>query len=187
MDFAKTATAAIADPMKFWQQNVEAADSHEALRYSFVVSFFVFAGFLFHYTITGQIWNYYPFEHTTLTVGRAIPCAIVQWMLYATFPAVNTFLMDATIFRKSTLAESKQRLIVVAYALTPLCISWLFVGVPFLHKPTVVLGLAIFAYSLFFGYRILLGYTLLRSAILTGATYVLYEIFRQIVTYLIGF
>jgi hypothetical protein len=187
MTFPQTVAASIGDPIKFWQQNLYNSDPYEALRYSFIVSFFVFAGFLFHYTITGQIWNYYPFEHTTLTVGRAIPCALVQWMFYAIFPSVNTFLMDATFLRKSASTDSKQRLIVAAYALTPLCLSWLFVGVPFLHKPTIVLGLAIFAYSLFYGYRKFLGYTILRSAMLTAVTYVIYEAFRQVIVYIIGF
>ena len=187
MNFPLTVSAAIADPIKFWEQNLKNEDSFEALRYAFTVSFFVFAGFLFHYTITGKIWNYYPFEHTTLTVGRSIPLAIVQWMFYATFPAASTFIMDATFFRKSSSAESKQRMIVSAYALTPLCVAWLFVGVPFLHKPTIVLGLAIFAYSLFYGYRTILGYTILRSLVLTGATYVLYEVFRNVIVYVIGF
>ncbi len=85
MNFPLTVSAAIADPIKFWEQNLKNEDSFEALRYAFTVSFFVFAGFLFHYTITGKIWNYYPFEHTTLTVGRSIPLAIVQWMFYASF------------------------------------------------------------------------------------------------------
>ncbi len=78
-------------------------------------------------------------------------------------------------------------MIVAAYALTPLCVAWLFVGVPFLHKPTIVLGLAIFAYSLFYGYRTILGYTISVRWSCTGATYVLYEVFRSVIVYVIGF
>jgi hypothetical protein len=187
MNFPQTVSAAIADPAKFWQQRLQHEDLYEVLRYSFTLPLFVFAGFLFHYTITGQIWNYYPFEHTTLTVGRSIPLAIVQWMYHAAFPAGCTFLLDATFLRKSSLTESKQRMILTAYSLTPVCLAWLFVGVPFLHKPTIVLGLAIFAFSLFYGYRTVLQYTILRSLIFTSATFAIYEIFRNVVVYVIGF
>ncbi len=185
--FSETVRAAIVDPEIFWRKKTEFADALEVLRYSFAISFFVFAGFLFNYTITGQIWNLWPFEHTTLTVGRAIPCAILQWVLYATFPISSTFFVDAVISRKSSHQESKQRLIITAYALTPLCLSLLFVGAPFLNKAFVTLGIATFLYSLFYGYRIILNQTILRSFFMTAATYVFYEILRNVFVYVIGF
>jgi hypothetical protein len=187
MNFSENVRAAIADPEIFWRKKAEFADTLEVLRYSFAISFFVFAGFLFNYTITGQIWKLWPFEHTTLTVGRAIPCAILQWVLYATFPINSTFFIDAVISRKSSHQESKQRLIITAYALTPLCLSLLFVGIPFLQKAFVTIGIATFLYSLFYGYRIILNQTILRSFFMTAATYVFYEILRNVFVYVIGF
>jgi hypothetical protein len=185
--FSEIATAATVDPEVFWRKKAEFEDTFVVLRYSFAVSFFVFAGFLFNYTIVGQIWNLWPFEHTTLTVGRAIPCAILQWVLYATFPLTSTFFIDAVVSRKSSHQESKQRLIITAYALTPLCLSLLFVGIPFLDKALVVLGIAMFLYSLFYGYRIVLNQTILRSFFMTMATYAFYEILRNVFVYVIGF
>jgi hypothetical protein len=187
MNFSENVKAAIVDPEIFWRQKTEFADTLEVLRYSFAISFFVFPGFLFNYTITGQIWKLWPFEHTTLTVGRAIPCAILQWVLYATFPLTSTFFIDAVVFRKLSHQESKQRLIITAYALTPLCLSLLFVGIPFLHKALVVLGIATFLYSLFYGYRIVLNQTILRSFFMTVITYAFYEILRNVFVYVIGF
>lgn len=185
--FSKNVRAAIVDPEIFWRTKTEFAETLEVLRYSFAISFFVFAGFLFNYTITGQIWNLWPFEHTTLTIGRAIPCAILQWILYATFPLISTFFIDVTISRKSSQQESRQRLIITAYALTPLCLSLLFIGAPFLNKAFVTLGIAVFLYSLFYGYRIILNQTILRSFFMTVATYVFYEILRNVFVYVIGF
>src|SRR5262245_56445347 len=111
MTFSQNVKAAIVDPEVFWRDKAEFADALEVMRYSFAISFFVFAGFLFNYTVTGQIWNLWPFEHTVLTIGRAIPCAVLQWILYATFPLSNTFFIDAFVFRKWPHQESKQRLI----------------------------------------------------------------------------
>ena len=187
MTFSENVRAAIVDPEIFWRTKSEFADTLEVLRYSSAISFFVFAGFLFNYTITGQIWNLWPFEHTTLTVGRAIPCAILQWVLYATLPLTSTLFIDATISRKSSHQESRQRLIITAYALTPLCLSLLFIGAPFLNKALVTLGIAVFLYSLFYGYRIILNQTILRSFFMTVATYVFYEILRNVFVYVIGF
>ncbi len=187
MNFSEIVSTAIVDPEAFWRSKAEFAEPLEILRYSFCISFFVFAGFLFNYTITGQIWNLWPFKHTTLTVGRAIPCAILQWVLYATFPVTSTFFIDAVVSRKSTLQESKQRMIITAYAITPLCVSLLFVGIPFLHRAVVVLGIATFVYSLFFGYRIVLGQTILRSAFMASVTYIFYEALRNVFVYVIGF
>ena len=169
MTFSENVKAAIVDPEIFWRKKAEFGETLEVLRYSFAISFFVFAGFLFNYTITGQIWNLWPFEHTTLTVGRAIPCAIMQWVLYATLPLTSTFFIDATISRKSSRQESKQRLIITAYALTPLCLSLLFIGAPFLNRALVTLGIAVFLYSLFYGYRIILNQTILRSLFMRPA------------------
>jgi hypothetical protein len=114
-------------------------------------------------------------------------CAILQWVLYATFPISSTFFIDTVVSRKSSHQESKQRLIITAYALTPLCVSLLFVGIPFLHKALVTIGIATFLYSLFYGYRIILNQTILRSFFMTAATYVFYETLRNVFVYVIGF
>jgi hypothetical protein len=181
------AASVLSSPENFWRKMDAAIETDEILRYSFFIGFFGFAGYLFHYTITGQIWNIWPFVHTTLTVGRAIPCAILQWIFLATFPVINTLILETFIFRKTSRELSRSTLTITVYAMTPICFAAFVTGIPFLHKAGIVIGLAAFAYILFFGFRIFMKLTIWQSLIRTGISYVLLEVFRQIFVYVIGF
>lgn len=183
--FASTALRVLSEQENFWK-DLTPADLRDLLLYSLFMGFFPFAGYLFSYTIRGTIWNYWPFIQTTLDVGSALVFAGLQWILFATFPVLSALILDLTTSRFKTRVEFYNCVLLVAYALTPLCLSALFVGIPYVDRVTSTLGFATFLYLLYYGFRYLFGFTILRSAFATVILFVLFALIRELFVFAIG-
>jgi|GEM_PF-3195856 len=170
---------------EFWKEPA-ASDFPNLLRYSLFLGFFPFAGYLFLYTIHGTIWNYWPFVRTTLDVGSGLVFAGLQWILFSTFPALCALILEILTARSKRPMDLDRSMMLIAYSLTPLCLSALFVGVPYLDRVLSTMGFATFLYLLFYGFRLSLGYTLVRSAVSTLLVFVLFAFIRELFVFAIG-
>lgn len=171
---------------RFWDDPGIVAETHELLRFSFFLGLFPFAGYSFYYTVLGRVWNNWPFVNTTLPVLRGLMCAGLQWVFFATFPTISTLILDF-LFHKSRPADPRRLTVVCTYAMVPMHLAALFVGVLFLNSSMTLLGFSAFVYLLFFGYRRYLNLGIASSVFLTLLVLVLFALIRQMFVFVIGF
>lgn len=169
----------------FWDRADLTADAHDLLRFSFSLGIFPFAGFLFYYTVTGHVWNEWPFVNTTLPVVRGLMCACLQWIFFAMFPTISTLILE--FVSRGRIGDPRPLTVVCAYAIVPVYVASLFVGVLFLNQSIITLGFSAFVYLLFFGYRKFLHLNLLKSVTLTALVVILFILIRQMIVFVIGF
>jgi hypothetical protein len=169
-----------------WRQSWP-IDFSDLLRYSFFLGLFPFAGYLCSYTLRGTIWSYWPFIRTTVDPGSAFVYSSLQWILFATFPLLCVLLMEAATRRSAEPLDFVNCVRIVTYSMTPLCLSTLFVGVPFFDRIFTTLGFATFLYLLYYGFRIALNYTIARSLSLTAFVFVLFAFIRELFIFAIGY
>ena len=77
--------------------------------------------------------------------------------------------------------------VLVTYSFTPLCLSALFVGVPYFDRITTTIGFATFLYLLYYGFRTLLHLTIVRSTLYALLVLVLFIFFRELFIFAIGY
>ena len=171
----------------FWDRQDFPTDTHELLRYSFFLGLFPFAGFFFSYTVTGRVWNDWPFINSTLPVLRGLMCAGAQWVFFATFPIISTLLLELLYSRRPSPPDAKKLTVVCTYSMVPMHLAALFVGVLFVHRTTTLFGFSIFLYLLYFGYRRYMNLNSRRSAIMTFLVFVLFGLIRYMFVFVIGF
>ena len=171
----------------FWKAPDAPASFHEMLRFSALLSVLPLSGYLFSYTVIGQIWSVWPWIQTTLPVTRGLMCAGLQWMFFATFPLVSTLLLDPFVSRSASGVDFNARVLIATYSMTPLYVAGLFVGVPFVGRIAVTLCFSTFLYLLYFGYRIYAAQGVLRSGIVAMAVAILFALIRQMFVFVIGF
>lgn len=157
------------------------------LRYSFFLGFFPFAGYLVNYTIRGTIWNVWPFVQTTVDVASGLVFAGLQWIFFGIFPVVASLIVEAIHARLKRPIEFEDCVMVTTYSITPLCLSMLFVGVPYFDRILTTLGFASFLFLLYHGFRMTLGFTILRSVSITFLVFVLFALIRQMFVFAIGY
>jgi hypothetical protein len=170
----------------FWEDATQ-TELPDLLRYSFFLGLFPFAGYLLAYTIRGTIWSYWPFIQTTLDSGSGLIFSALQWILFATFPLLCALLLEMATRRSKVPLDLQNCLRVVAYSMTPLCVSALFIGLPFFDRIFGGLGFATFLYLLYYGFRISLRYTISRSGIITLCVLILFAIIRELFVFAIGY
>ena len=170
----------------FWKLSLN-PDFRELLRYSFFLGFFPFAGYLFSYAIRGTIWNFWPFVQTTLDVGSSLVFAALQWILFAIFPAVAALILEIVTSRSRRKLEFHPVILLITYSFTPLCLSALFIGVPYLDRLLSTIGFATFLYLLYYGFRTFLQFTIGRSFVSTGLVVILFVLFRELFVFAIGY
>jgi len=151
------------------------------------MGFFTFAGYLFSYALVGKIWNWIPFIQSTLSTVRALFCAGLQWIFFATFPILSSFILESVFPRLRSASTFISCVVVATYSMTPLFFNALFVSVPFFGRILTVLSMATFVYLLYYGYRIYAKQDVWRSAIFTAALVGLFAIIRQMFVFVIGF
>jgi Yip1 domain len=169
----------------FWKEPAS-SDLQDLLRYSFFLGFFPFAGYLFFYTITGTIWSFWPFIQTTQDVGSGLVFAVLQWILFATFPAICALILETLSARSKSPISLNSCIMVMAYSFTPLCLCTLFVGIPYVDRIMTIMGFATFLYLLYYGFRLSFGYTIARSMFSTLLVLVLFAFLRQMFVFAIG-
>ena len=172
---------------KFWNTVDIPGQPMDLVRFSLFLGLLPFSGYLFSYTITGKVWSVWPFVQSTLSVTRGLMCAGLHWIFFATFPLLSSLLLESLIDRQKPSPNSSAYLLICTYAMVPLFIAALFVGVPFMGRVSAVLGFAAFLYFLYYGYRIYLKQSLVRSAVLTFASGFLFALIRQMFVFVIGF
>jgi hypothetical protein len=180
------ALAVLSQQENFWRQPAD-SELPDLLRYSLFLGFFPFAGYLCLYTIRGTIWNYWPFVQTTLDVGSGLVFAALQWILFAIFPVLCAQLLEIGTSRSTVRLDINTSTRLIAYSLTPVCLATLFIGVPYFDRIVVTIGLITFLYLQYYAFRISLGFTILRSAILTLCVLVLFTFIRELFVFAIGF
>ena len=171
----------------FWEHVDAPTSIQELLRYSALLGLLPFAGFLMYYTLFGHIWNWWPFVRTDLPVLRGFMCAGLQWVFFLTFPLLSALLLDVFLPTHHSGPEFHARILITTYAMTPLFIGSLFVGVPFMNQGVVVLAFSTFVYLNYYGYRIYSKKGIIRSAIVTLLTTLLFTLIRQMFVFVIGF
>lgn len=170
----------------FWENPDVSTAPLDLIRYSTMMGFMAFSGYLVSYAAVGHIWNYWPFIRTTLPILRAIFCAGLQWIFFAVFPILSSIVLDFVLVRKRPSNQMNSWLFVCTYSLTPLYIAALFVGIPFIGRLFAVLSLATFAYMLYFGFRTYCRHSFVRSIVITCVVFVLFAFIRQMFVYVIG-
>jgi hypothetical protein len=170
----------------FWRSADLEQNPHELLKFSAFLGLFPFAGYLFSYTIVGKIWSSWPFIQTTLTVPPALIYSVMQWILFVTFPFLSSVILEL-LFSRWLRYDWNSNLVITTYSLAPLNLALLFAGVPFVERVMTVLGLATFLYLQYYGYRIYLEQSILRSAAWTLAVLTLFIFIRQMFVFVIGF
>jgi hypothetical protein len=183
---AATALRVLSQQEKFWN-DPGTADLHDLIRYSFFLGFFPFAGYLFFYTIRGTIWNYWPFIQTTLDVGSGVVFGALQWILFSIFPIVGALILEFLTSRSKDRLEFNNCALLVTYSFTPLCLSALFIGVPYIDRIATTFGFATFVYLLYYGFRYFLRFTIARSAFFSAFVLILFAFFRELFVFAIGF
>lgn len=171
----------------FWQTCQEPESLYELLRFSAFLGLFPFAGYMFHYTVIGKIWNYWPFMHSTLTIPYALICAGMQWVLFTTFPFVCAMILERVSHRFSPDFSWSRVWMVLTYSMTPLLLATLFIGIPFVERLAALFGFSTFAYLLFFGLRTALRQRMIASTLWTLVVLVLFAAYRQMFVTVIGF
>lgn len=171
---------------RFWNIPL-IADLHDLLRYSFFLGFFPFAGYLFSYTIRGTIWNYWPFVQTTLDVGSALVFASLQWILFGIFPVLGALVLEFLTSRLKQKFDFHNVALLITYSLTPLCLSALFMGVPYLDRVLTTFGFATFLYLLYYGFRNFLRFTIVRSLVSMLLVLLVFAFVRELFVFAIGY
>src|SRR3972149_11488086 len=138
----------------FWQDFNAPEEPYDLLRFSMLMGILPFSGYLLLYTITGKIWNMWPFIQSTLSVTQGLMCEGLQWIFFATFPILSALLLETILGRHRSFPESSSCTVVTTYTVTPLFMAALFVGGSFFGRILAVLAIATFLYLLYFGYRI---------------------------------
>lgn len=185
--YSSISTHVLSGAEAFWDKPDIPTDTHEMLRFSFFMGLFPFAGFLFHYTVTGRVWNDWPFVNSTLPVLRGLMCAGLQWVLYGIFPTISTILLELILSKRPTPPDPRDLTVVSTYSMVPMHISALFVGTVVLMRTSVVIGFSLFLYLLFFGYRRYLKLSVWRSVLMTFLLISLFGLIRQMFVFVIGF
>ena len=170
----------------FWKQPAH-AELAGLLRYAFFLGLFPFAGYLFSYTIRGTIWNYWPFIQTTLDPGSGLIYSGLQWILFASFPLLSGLILEIATARSAIPLDLANCVRIIVYSMTPLCLSTLFVGLPFFDRIFTTFGFATFVYLVYYGFRISMGYTMLRSGVITMTVLILFAVIRELFIFAIGY
>ena len=183
-EFASTGMSILEKQEEFWLARKEYS-VHRLLQYSLFLGFFPFAGYLVNYTIRGTIWNIWPFVHTTLDVGSGLVFAGMQWIFFSVFSLLASLFLDMIGMRWKV--QFEHSLGIITYAITPLSLSLLFVGVPYVDRILTTLGFAAFLFLLYYGFRLVLSFTILRSLGTTFGVFVLFALIRQMFVFAIGY
>jgi hypothetical protein len=183
--YAVTGMNVLTKSEHFWDDVKEPATTYELLRFSFLMGVLPFSGYLFSYTVVGKIWSTFPFIQSTLPVTRALMCAGLQWVFFATFPMLSSLLLDLVSGRR--MPDPHSCAFVSTYSMMPLFVAALFVSVPFVGRILAVLGFSTFLYLVYFGYRIHLKQSVLRSGLITFFLAALFALIRQMFVFVIGF
>jgi hypothetical protein len=184
--FVTTSMQVFQEQEDFWYGSFQ-SNVHGLIRYSFALGFFAFAGYLFSYTIRGTIWSVWPFIQTTLDVGSGLVFAGMQWILFGIFPVLSSLILQMLFARSKQPVDFEQFLTISTYSMTPLSVSTLFVGVPFLDRICTTLGFAAFLFLLYYGFRYALNFTIARSACITFLFVILFALIRQMFVFAIGY
>lgn len=182
LQYSQLETAVLQRPEQFWEKAEFPSTLEELMRFSSLMGFFAFAGYLFSYSLVGRIWNWWPFVQTTMPVTRALMCAGLQWVFFATFPLMSALILER-LFRNTRLNAI---VAVTAYSMTPLYVAALLVGIPFVGRMAAVLGSTTFLYLLYHGYRVYCGCRILRSFAMTATVFAVFAVIRQMFVYVIG-
>ena len=170
----------------FWSDDRQSSIP-DLIRYSFFLGFFPFAGYLVQYTLRGTIWNVWPFVQTTLDVGSGLMFAALQWIFFAMFPVLSSLFIELLFSRSKQTLLFEEILTICTYSITPLCLSLLFIGVPFFDRISTTLGFATFLFLLYYGCRSMMKFTILRSMVVTFLVFVVFALIRQIFVFAIGY
>ena len=170
----------------FWERFEAPSSPYNLLKFSILMGLLPFSGFFFHYAVLGKVWNFWPWVQSILPVLRALMCALLQWIFFATFPMLSAMLIEF-LFKWMRPPSLNSFTIVATYSLTPLCVTSLFVSVPFFNEILPVLSFSAFLYLLFSGYRLYLRQGVAKSAVFTLVTGALFASIRQIFVFVIGF
>ena len=171
----------------FWESMDAPQTPHDLLKFSAFLGLFPFSGYLFSYTIVGKIWSTWPFIQTTLTVPPALIYAGMQWILFFIFPALSALILEFFFARLRPAPHWNSAMVITTYSMVPLCLGVLFISVPFAGRVITVAALATFLYLHYYGYRIYLEQSILRSTAMTLAVTVLFVLIRQMFVFAIGF
>ena len=181
-----TISEVIRQQEKFWTLPSEYTLA-QLLRYSLLLGFFPFAGYLVNYTIRGTIWNVWPFVQTTLDVGSGLMFAGMQWIFFGIFPILSSTILDLLWSRRGRGPSFDEAVMICTYSLTPLCLSLLFVGVPYFDRPLSTLGFATFLFLLYYGLRFTLNFSIMRSVLVALSYFILFALIRQMFVFAIGY
>ena len=184
--FIVTTMKVLRQPESFWSMQRQSI-LFELLKYSFLLGFFPFAGYLVNYTIRGTIWNVWPFVHTTLDVGSGLVFAGLQWIFFSIFPALSSLILDMLTSKWRGRIRFEDSVMITTYSLTPLCLALLFVGVPYFDRIFTTLGFFTFLFLLYSGFRIELNFTIARSLSVTLIVFILFALIRQMFVFAIGY
>lgn len=170
----------------FWVRFSAPADPRQLLRFSVCLGLMPFSGYLLYYTTIGKIWSLWPWIQTTMPFLRGLMCALLQWVFFATFPILSSFVLE-TLFYRHYARNTRSCAVVVTYSMTPLFLTALFVGVREVNRALPVLALSAFLYLLFYGFRGYMRLGILRSALFTLVTFALFASIRQVFIFVIGY
>jgi hypothetical protein len=179
-------TRVLSQANRFWENFDLPVSQNDLFRFSLLMGIFPFAGYLISYTLIGKIWNWWPFVRTTLPVTRGLMCAGLQWIFFAVFPLICSFVIDFLLSGRREAPDVNGLQVITTYSMTPLYLASMFVGVPFLNQTIIFLGTATFLYLLYFGFRVYLKQTIWRSLVLTLLVAALFSLIRQMFIYVIG-
>jgi hypothetical protein len=185
-DFISTTMAVLKQQENFWSGRPDYAIV-QLLKHSLFVGFFPFAGYLVNYTIRGTIWNVWPFVHTTLDVGSSLVFAGLQWIFFSIFPVLSSLMLDLLTSRGREHIQFEDSVTITSCAIMPLCLSMLFVGVPYFDRIVTTLGFFTFLYLLYSGFRIELNFTIVRSMAVVLILLILFVLIRQMFVFAIGY
>lgn len=183
---AVISSAVLSRAENFWKTLDASENPHELMRFSAFLGVFPFAGYLFSYTVVGKVWSVFPWIQTTLTVPPALIYAGMQWIFFVTFPALSALILESLISRWNP-PEWNSAMLVTTYSMTPFYFATLFIAVPFVNRVLTVFAVATFLYLHYYGYRLYLGQSIVRSAAMTFAVMILFVLIRQMFVFAIGF
>jgi len=184
--YADTGMNVLSRAEAFWQRLDASTSLEYLLRYTALLSLLPLAGYLVYYTLIGKVWNYYPFIRTTLTVPHALMCAGLQWVFFTTFPTLSSLLLNLLFSKSEANNNFQQWNVITAYAMTPLFLAALFVGVPFINGIVTTLAMAMFVYMQYYGCRIYAQQGMARSVAMTFCVGAVFAFIRQMFIHVIG-
>jgi hypothetical protein len=184
--YSEYATKVMHGAESFWENPDIASGPLELIRYATLMGIMAFSGYLCSYAAIGKIWSFWPFVRTAMPVTRGLFCAGLQWVFFAVFPILSSVILDFIFVRRRNSNEMNAWLFVCTYSLTPMYIAALLVGIPFIGRIAATLCLAVFAYLLYYGYRVYCRHTVQKSLLLTSIVFILFAFIRQMFVYVIG-